>query len=320
MKINVITVTYGKRFVFLEKTLNAVISDSRVDKIILVDNGSENGAEIDAYIKNDQKKKIILVRHKENRGSAGGFRAGILEAIKNKSDYVLFLDDDNVIENNWSDYFIHILNYFPGKENVILRANRNDNFNSARPVSKKEIFKINYFKFKKRKENGVFQPVIHLPCGAFRYGGTFMPFKAIEKTDPPFEPFYLYADDTEYFFRINESGYTTYKTYQPMIDDIDHTFSDILSPLASFDKNVSSVKLFFMTRNRYALALMTKSQTKLSLCVNGMFGISMKIAYAFIKLGIHTFTVERSKILIRAFFDGINLTFDNEKNIGKYIR
>ena len=88
----------------------------------------------------------------------------------------------------------------------------------------------------------------------------------------------------------------------------------------AFDKNVSLIKLFFMTRNQYALALMTESQTKLSIILNGVFGTSIKIAYAFIKLGINKFTIERSKILILAFYDGVRLNFSNEKNIKKYTR
>jgi len=326
MTINVVTVTYGKRFVFLEKTLNAVISDKNVDKIIIIDNGSLNSNEIDTYIKNNQNKKIILIRNKENKGSASGFKNGILEARKNKSDYVLLLDDDIVMENNWSEYFLNILNYFPTKDNIIIKGNRGENFNTINTkLEKQEIFRINYFKkikelFFKTNNTGIFQPIIYVPYGAFRYGGTLLPFKVIAEVETPFEPFYLYADDTEYFFRISQNGYKTYQTYRPMIEDIDHTFSNYSSSLMSFDKNVSLIKLFFMTRNQYALALMTKSQTKLSLILNGILGILLKIIYGFIKLGINKFTIERSKIIIRAFLDGVNLKFDNEINIKRYTR
>ncbi len=98
MKINVITVTYGDRFKFLKQVLDATVSDINVDKIILVDNGSLNKKEIDQYIDytNINQQKIVLVRHTDNLGSAGGFKSGILEARKHVCDYVLFLDDDNV--------------------------------------------------------------------------------------------------------------------------------------------------------------------------------------------------------------------------------
>jgi len=306
MNINVITVTYGERFAFLEKTLNAIISDKNVNKVIVVDNGSTNGAKIDEYIKNDQKKKIIIIRNNKNEGSAGGFKKGIIEARKNKSDYVLLLDDDNVMGDNWSEYFINILSQFSNKDDVVLKGNRN--INSSNDLIKEE-------------NQNTLNQFIYMPRGALSYGGTLLPFKAIVETEPPFEPFYLYDDDTEYLFRVSKK-YKTYQLNRPLVNDIDHTLStsNEMKYLRSFDKNVSLVKLFFMTRNQYALPLITKSQNKFSLLFLGGLKISAKIFYAFVKLGINKFTVERASLMIRAFFDGVRLKFDNDENIKRYTR
>lgn len=330
MKINLIIVTYGERFHLLEKTLNAVMYDKNVCKIILVDNGSLNRTEIDSYIEKDKNKKIILIRNDNNEGSAGGFRKGIIEAQKNISDYVLLLDDDNVMEDNWSKYFIDKLNQFHDKDKVVLQGKRGINFNSQNiPLKNKKIFKIDYLSLDrirkliyKTKINKIEipQPMVYMPYGACRYGGTLLPYKSILETEPPFEKFFLYADDAEYLFRISENGYKTYQLDRPIIDDIDHTFSDGYLFLTSFDKRVSLIKLFFMTRNQYALSLLTRSQTKLSIIINGIIGISSKIIYAFIKLGINKFTIERSKIIILAFYDGVRLKFNNDENIKKYTR
>ncbi len=324
MKINVVTVTYGKRFSFLEKTLNAVISDPRVDKIIVVDNGSTNRNEIDLYIKNESKNKIILIRNKDNKGSAGGYKSGIAEAIKNISDYLLLLDDDNVMENGWADYFINALNDLPDKEKIILKANRNDNFCLSKlPSEKDAVLKISIFNkikelFNKTSEACTTYSKIYMPFGAFSYGGTFLPFKAILETDLPFEPFYLYYDDTEYLYRVKQKGYKAYLINKPMVNEVDQTFSDDSKFLTSFDKKASLIKIYFRIRNQYALALMTKSQSKISLLINGLLVILGKTIYAFIKLGINKFTLNRSKIIFGAFFDGISLKFNTEEAVKKY--
>ena len=326
MKINVVTVTYGERFDFLKKTLDAVISDSKVDKIILVDNGSSNGTGIDSYIKNDSKNKIVLIRNKENRGSAGGYKAGIAEARKNVSDYVLLLDDDNVMEDGWSDYFLNALNNFPNKEKIVLKANRDDNFCLVElPSEKDKALKVDIFKkinelFKKTKKPCTFHSTIYMPFGAFSYGGTFLPFKAIEETELPFEPFYLYYDDTEYLYRVKQKGYKAYLLNRPINTEVDQTFSDDSKFLTSFDKKASLTKIYFRIRNQYAIALMTKSQSKISLFLNGFLVILGKIAYAFIKLGINKLTLERSRIIFTAFLDGISLKFNTEEAVKKYTR
>jgi GT2 family glycosyltransferase len=325
MKINIIVVTYGKRFAFLEKTLNAVILDKRVKKIILVDNGSSNGIEIDSYIEN-HKDKIVLARNKENKGSAGGYKDGILEARKHKSDYVLLLDDDSVIENNWSDYFINALEYFPDKEHVVLKGNRHDNFSPTElPSENENVFRVDMFGkikdlFKKtnEKKSGAFNPVTFMPHGAYSYSGTLLPFNAIVETELPFESFYLYYDDAEYLFRVKQSGYKAYQLYKPMIDEVDQTFSKNSEFLTSFDKKAGAIKTYFRIRNQYAIALMTKQQTKLSLFLNGILVIIGKIIYAFVKLGINRFTIERVGIIIRAFWNGVNLKFNTKQDVKKY--
>src|ERR1035437_9283581 len=125
MKFNVITVTYVDRFKFLKQVLDATITDTNVDKVILVDNASLNKKEIDEYIvkANSSGQKIILIRHTENLGSAGGFKAGILEARKHACDYVLLLDDDNVPEKDWSEKIAGLTKLFTG-EKVVISLNR----------------------------------------------------------------------------------------------------------------------------------------------------------------------------------------------------
>jgi GT2 family glycosyltransferase len=159
---------------------------------------------------------------------------------------------------------------------------------------------------------------MYLPHGFISYGGTLLPFDVIQNAEPPLEQFYVYADDAEYSFRISRKNYETYQVSRPVVSDIDHTFSSNSLLLTSFDKNVSPVKIFFKVRNQCALAFMTHSQSKASILINSIVGTSVKIMYAFFKLGINDFTIERSKVIIRAIHDGIRLRLNNEENIKRY--
>jgi len=326
MDINVIIVTYGKRFVFLEKTINAVIFDKRVKKIILVDNGSLNATEIDSYIKNQQENKIILIRNIDNRGSAGGFKDGLIEARKNTCDRVLILDDDSVMENGWSDYFINALQYFPDKDHIVLKANRHDDFFQTKlPSENEKVFKISilekiktFLKGVNKKQTGIFNPVTYMPHGAYSYSGTFLPFNAIAETELPFEPFYLYYDDAEYLFRVKQKGYNAYQLYRPILDEVDMTFSEDSLFLTSFDKKAGLIKTYFRIRNQYAVARMTKQQSITSLLFNGFLVITGKTFYAFVKLGINKFTIERAGIIYTAFWNGVTLKLNTKEDIKKY--
>lgn len=329
MKINVLTVTYGNRFKLLKQTLDAVVNETNVDKVIIVDNGSLNGSDIDNYIKTNKRQNIILIRNKDNEGSAGGFKKGIEKARENTSDYLLLLDDDNVMEKDWSRHFINALEFFPEEERgkIVFKGNRHADMKlKDLPSSKGKILTIEYislkrikkFIFRGRNTSGDFYPMIFMPFGAIAYGGALIPYKAIVENDLPFEPFYLYADDVEYLYRINSSGYKAYQLSRPTIYDVDQTFSDDSSHLGSFDKTVSLIKLFFITRNQYALVRMTKSQNVVSIIFNSLFGTTAKILYAFLRLGVNNFTIQRSKILIKAIYKGIVLDFENKENIEKY--
>jgi len=250
MKINVITVTYGKRFYLLKKMLESVFYDTRINKVIIVDNGSIDSLEIKKYVQNN--KNIILIKNNINHGSAGGFKRGIEESRKNPSDYVLLLDDDNIIEKNWSDFFYNILALFPNIDKIILKANRNSSFDSS-IINKENLYKIDYISIKKIKKifsrekenNNVFQPIVYNPNGFNEYGGTLLPFKAILENELPLEKFYLYCDDSEYSYRINKNNYRTYQCYRPIIKDLEYTFTKDLKFLTSFDKNVTTPKIYF---------------------------------------------------------------------------
>jgi len=76
-------------------------------EVILVDNGSSGN---DADVLNEKYKGYIkLLRNKENLGFAGGCNIAIREVIKErKSDYILLLNNDTVVEPDFLERLIDI--------------------------------------------------------------------------------------------------------------------------------------------------------------------------------------------------------------------
>lgn len=69
-------------------------------EIIVIDNASED-KEIDSiekYLEN--KSNITLIKNNMNLGYPGGNNIGIKQAIRNKADYILLLNNDTTVEKN----------------------------------------------------------------------------------------------------------------------------------------------------------------------------------------------------------------------------
>ena len=89
-----VIVTYGSRWCFLKKVIQGCI-DNGVSKIIVVDNASDEITRDNLVaIKKSLGEKLIVVRLEKNLGSAGGFRSGMIQALREGCDFIWLLDDD----------------------------------------------------------------------------------------------------------------------------------------------------------------------------------------------------------------------------------
>lgn len=73
-------------------------------EVIVVDNGSE-GDDTDV-LEEEYKDYIKIIRNKENLGFTGGNNVGIRQAIEDKSEYVLLLNNDTIVEPNFLDELV----------------------------------------------------------------------------------------------------------------------------------------------------------------------------------------------------------------------
>ncbi len=91
-----VIVTYADRFHLLEQVIKACYSEG-VDKIIIVDNNSqENSKNTLRNSEDSQKNNLKVIYLDKNTGSAGGYKRGIEEVYKDtECEYIWLLDDDN---------------------------------------------------------------------------------------------------------------------------------------------------------------------------------------------------------------------------------
>lgn len=88
-----VLVTYNRRDL-LAQALSALAAQTRlVDRIIVVDNAGQDGT---PGMVRDRFPEVHLLELATNAGSAGGFNAGMAEALRGGADWIWLLDDDTI--------------------------------------------------------------------------------------------------------------------------------------------------------------------------------------------------------------------------------
>jgi GT2 family glycosyltransferase len=91
-----VTVTYSTRWALLRQALASAQREG-IDRAVVVDNGSS--VDIAALAKLEFGDFVDVVTLGRNTGSAGGFKAGIQRALDLGAGYLLLLDDDNEMQS-----------------------------------------------------------------------------------------------------------------------------------------------------------------------------------------------------------------------------
>lgn len=197
-------VTYGNRFHLLKQVIDSALKEG-VSKVIVVDNGSvpESREKLKNYEKELGKEKIKILYLDDNYGSAGGFKRGLEEANQDtECEYILVLDDDNLIEEKSIAKLETLTLYLTElKNNYILsfyRDMREDNVEQGwikryfSGFNFLHVLKNKLFKSKKKNLINLF-PL--QPIEVTAMGGSFFHKSILDKIGYPNEDFYLYADD-----------------------------------------------------------------------------------------------------------------------------
>jgi GT2 family glycosyltransferase len=219
MNVTAVTVTYGKRAHLLTQALDAAKAEG-IAQAVVIDNGADD--EISHRLAGRYGGWARVHRLAHNLGSAAGFKTGIELALRDRAEFLLLLDDDNVLNPGSVKQLYAALNLqFALRENTAnavfcFRADRHQaliNRAGARKLRTSSTFRGFHLldipaKFLNRIQPAPkpANPPATLPAACAPYGGLFFHRTLIEKIGLPRADFVLYEDDTEFTARLNRAG------------------------------------------------------------------------------------------------------------------
>lgn len=318
--VTVVTVVFGERWNLLKQTLEPLVSEQKIGKIIIVDNNSKNPDAMDTYARQYQNK-IIVLRQSENIGFSGAISKGLLKARETDGDYVLVMDDDCVLEEGGIDMFLNNYKYFPDNR-VVLIANRvnvpgvsasfyrNSIANQLPDGTVFEVFSLrkvlNLFKLIlgiKENPSGPLLPIF--PTQAFVTGGSFIPMEAVREVDVPDASLFIYGEDLDYAWRIKKAGFLSYQCSKPIIHDIDMTFGKEGDHIwGLFRDTTPDYKVYYRMRNSVIISRRHTYQSKVSLFINILFWYIGLFILGFFRHSSWKTYFYRVKLIVRAVIDG----------------
>lgn len=205
MKICSVIVTYNRKRLF-KKCVDALLEQTyKLDKIIVVDNGSKDGTDRFFYGEYGNNPLIEYIRIQENTGSGGGFYEGIKKAYEQGFDWIWAIDDDSIFK---IDALEKIISSGPFKKatygvftSMVLDKDGNLQYRAI-PSKVWEPFRFNIPATKEDYKKPYFE-VQRIGFSA----GFFMKREIVKKAGFPLREFFMGSGDTEYAKRVsNVSG------------------------------------------------------------------------------------------------------------------
>lgn len=222
-EITVVTVTYGLRWPLLQKALESAFREG-VARVVVVDNAAKQP--ISALVHQVFDDKIQVLRLSHNTGSANGFKVGIEAAMAEGAELILLLDDDNVLNagslSALYGAYDELLEQTPQDRLAVLgfrsdhQADIHDGIPPERTIAHPNSFFGFHiadipFKIWRRTpwaKRGFSQKSLpkRIRMEMAPYSGLMFHRKVVERIGTPDPKLVLYADDTEFSYRISASG------------------------------------------------------------------------------------------------------------------
>lgn len=205
IKVAIIILIYngGKYLPALFKSLNDYKTEQYQVKIIIVDNASTDHA-VD-FIKNNYPETEIIINEK-NLGFAEGNNRGINWALTNGYDYLVLLNQDIRVSENWLEPLINALakqDNLGAVQPKIMYWPETDKINSLGNILHYLGFGFTSFNGQKELAIKKYPQFINYASGA----AVAFPTKVLRKTGLFDEEYFMYHEDTDLSLRIKFFGY-----------------------------------------------------------------------------------------------------------------
>lgn len=236
-----VTLTYGDRFNYLHTLISRSLESPLIERVIIVSNASVAPLE---SLRHTWPGQIEIIYLQYNCGSAKGYSVGIQAALDAGAEHIWLMDDDNAP----TIHAISILHQHLRARQLI------DGLDKAavvgfRPTHQADIaagvperfaiarrssffgFHIAQLPYKiwRRLPWGKPQPVaklaelVQLPFAT--YGGLLAHHSLFRRIGLPLDALMLYADDSEYTWRITAGGGRIFLVPEALLDDLEHSWN-----------------------------------------------------------------------------------------------
>lgn len=276
-------------------TIECINSLRKIDydnfKVIVVENGSNDGS----YEKlKEVCKDELLIESFENLGFAGGNNIGIERALNAGAEYILLLNNDTVVDNQFLSKLVEAFEYSLDVGIVGCKINYYDNRNVVNYAGGE----INWNKFTTYfyRSDEIDDKDESIKEISFVSGCAMMiSKKVIEKIGLLDHTYFMYYEDTDYCAMAAENGFKL--LYQPE-SVIYHKIS------SSSGGDLSPFVLYWSTKNRYKFRVKFKHKvSKLNLIKFDIFNFLTRI----MRIGIYYFKREpqKSKAIVKGYIHGL---------------
>lgn len=222
----------------MREVLERVLGYEQVSAVVVVDNASDYDVADAAGTFNDARIRIIT--EIENKGSAGGYSDGIaFGRDRTDADLIWLLDDDNLPAADAVKQLLSAWEKIEGDaSNKALFCFRADRLTHSRIAKGQDpsayylipdnfmgfhvlrILKNRFRKARSREiDNRPMLPFAQMPY--VPYGGFIMHRQMVKKIGLPNPAFFVYADDSEYTYRVTQSGGKIWLVSAAKVTDID---------------------------------------------------------------------------------------------------
>ena len=268
-KTTLVTLTYGDRLDYLKTLISRSLASEQIEQVIVVSNASRSDLSSLCLI---WPQQITVIDLPMNTGSAIGYKVGIEAALRQGAEYIWLMDDDNaptlgavaILHRRLHDCERQL---GLGMAAVMgFRPNQQADIAAGVPYRYAVHLRSSCFGFHiaqlpykiwrrtpwgRPQGNKPLRPLVKLPFTT--YGGLLAHRSLFEKIGVPFEDLLLYADDTEYTWRITAGGGQIYLATEALLDDLEdswNTKARTNNIFESFLLGSSDLRAYYTARNQ----------------------------------------------------------------------
>jgi GT2 family glycosyltransferase len=320
-----VTVTYGERFDFLQSVIEAACKNGILKTFIVSNNAEPNSLERIRTLEAESEGSINVIYLPENIGSAGGYKVGLENAANCPDcDFIWLLDDDNQPRENALD---ELLKHYKELSKTLsphqlsllsLREDREQLKRAARMTNAYRIFpRTSSFlgfhvldiprKFMKALHLNSPEKILESPNSAVEipfgpYGGLFFHKTLLREIGYPDERFFVYADDTEFTFRLTQRGKKLFLIPSSTILDVDNSWHKKVKG-SHFEQLLlgdSDFRIYFSVRNQAYVDRYVWMKNYAVYTLNKLIFLGILSSFAYL---VHKKTV-RFELIYKAIQDG----------------